>query len=958
MSEKKEESSTKLKLQSVLATGIPLDNITNKTENKELNELDSTTLEFIVPIEHNEQNESIALASIIKEQSDNDKTNTLNHLNEIEEISQSEFSDDDSEDSNLGSKISHTLTEMHSRSINSQSLNGSDLFSGLNVKRQDSLIDFTKMWDMNQLEKEDFNPYNFINQHFGDKGPSTDDIHNLNLFMNKNMNELKLNIDLQQQTNYFPETWHTDMHFVSKVHAMHQELESMIVEYHKVTGSLQQLLSLKDNLHIGISYVNKYQLLIQTVGHIFQSMDLNERRNQLDLLAVSNLCCSALSLAEEFQIKVDPISQKNEKLNNESHHKKINSKQDKESSSQFNKNKDTSSQLQFENVHKSQSQRLEMFEKIKKIRDFIIEQMELELSWRGKEGNLSKLEWICNIEFLEYYRPGLQQLVIKSIRKGTVSLYKKQFKEMKDQEERLLSIPARFRWLKQHLRKFQQEHTYIPSSWNVLQEITLDFCKHFKKFIELTLKMKSDCNVTLLYKALQHTISFERSMDEKFSRSSRDTSNPNNNDLEKNNTENFNITNKESNSENYILENNTNKSDKIKEYKFTGFISPSFSSYMQTAYINHEDSKIQQVVAKVISKSLTEEVELLGYIDSNIAQDIFIVIEQSCNNCVAFNNSNILFGLVQNVWKQQLNRYATYLIESLQKATTETTSKTREMAKKIFTLQYFKDTSSSQSEDKNMIQLKETQIHQVCRILSLAEHCQIETEALENHVKKIIDEKYLVQVSFIDERGLFLKSIKNCCDLIVGHLLTCTIPGLEMMIGLDWKRPTCIRESDYCLTIESGLESALKIVAPKIVDVHFRVISQYFIIRFTSHFQESMYKLKGISMRGAQQLEIDIFYLKEIFRKKLHSHQMEQMDKDDIIYFQKHLSNYFIPIESLIRVLRAEPHQILQSYKREIPSQKRSTEDFHKIIEMKSDISKQDLEILYRIIFNNGKKES
>lgn len=183
-----------------------------------------------------------------------------------------------------------------------------------------------------------------------------------------------------------------------------------------------------------------------------------------------------------------------------------------------------------------------------------------------------------------------------------INKYKLEFTEKYPLEQ----INLRYNWLHKHLRI---KSFNFPKSWNIEQELAIDFCIETRAQMERTLL--TETNGKTISQALKQTVSFEKIMQLKYHK------------------------------------NNDNK----KNYNFNEIISKAFEKYIHLC-IAFEDKNMNEIINKQ-----NDHWEM--------AKDIFLFISISIENIIAYNKGKILFEFVNNVYKKNLRKYGDFLRSQL-----------------------------------------------------------------------------------------------------------------------------------------------------------------------------------------------------------------------------------------------------------------------------------------------------
>eukprot|EP00053_Salpingoeca_punica_P016055 m.149724 g.149724 ORF g.149724 m.149724 type:complete len:855 (+) comp16865_c0_seq1:404-2968(+) len=152
-----------------------------------------------------------------------------------------------------------------------------------------------------------------------------------------------------------------------------------------------------------------------------------------------------------------------------------------------------------------------------------------------------------------------------------------------------------------------------------------------------------------------------------------------------------------------------------------------------------------------------------------------------------------------------------------------------------------------------------------CCILNTSEYCLDTTKQLEEKLKSVVDPSQVASINLNDEQDLYNELISNCVQLLMRSLESQLEPSLTAMTKMKWDGFEEVGDtSPYVLQMGRQITMTVPLIRANLSSS--RKYFTNFCLKFANSFiprvRNAMYKCRGISSIGAEQLLLDMQSIK------------------------------------------------------------------------------------------------
>uniref|UniRef100_A0A7S4J134 Vps53 N-terminal domain-containing protein n=1 Tax=Odontella aurita TaxID=265563 RepID=A0A7S4J134_9STRA len=156
----------------------------------------------------------------------------------------------------------------------------------------------------------------------------------------------------------------------------------------------------------------------------------------------------------------------------------------------------------------------------------------------------------------------------------------------------------------------------------------------------------------------------------------------------------------------------------------------------------------------------------------------------------------------------------------------------------------------------------------VCHVIDTCEYCADTVEALEDLIRDKIDDDYKDKIDMTGEQEAFHDVTARSLRVLVSGLEVRTNEALREMSSKNWATMDSVgEESAYVRKVHGAVQPFVATVRGLIPPSYFRNFCDKYAAAFTSGFYNSIVRLKRISESGTQQLLLDVYNLKTLLLK-------------------------------------------------------------------------------------------
>lgn len=508
--------------------------------------------------------------------------------------------------------------------------------------------------------------------------------------------------------------------------------------------------------------------------------------------------------------------------------------------------------------------------------------------------------------------------------------YEKLFGNGGDQEG-LEHAEKRYPWFYHLLSVIDERMDLVfPKHWLMGRRIAISFCEatraHF--LAQLGVHTPEDMDVTLLLKALQRTLMFEREVAQRFEGASSAPEGVENQDefdedgqlIDPYSAEGIRRKHrrKKREAERKALEEEMEKRGELlgpDEALPTvrGIISRSFDPFM-TAYVALERKNMEQMIQEVMSSEIVDRNGQLPVFSSSV--HMFAYIRNSVKRCTALTNGQTFFDL-QNEFKRCLQSYSLRLLQKLPASPPGGTN----------------DSSGVR------VKLGEKQEEELCFVINTAEYCAETLPSLEEVIRAKIDKAFADSIELANEIDTFHDVGAAAMKSIVGGLETILEDELSAMPKANWQSWEAVGdESNYVSQIGDKLRHFVPVLRQMLSGLYFTNFYDKFAASFVPKILQSVMKCRKVSQVATQQLLLDVYALKTLFLQLpvigQESGSLSSSSTPLIpARYTKFVTHEFQKVESVLKLIGTPNEMLVESFKIMWPEG--NADDFQSIMNMK-----------------------
>jgi hypothetical protein len=412
-------------------------------------------------------------------------------------------------------------------------------------------------------------------------------------------------------------------------------------------------------------------------------------------------------------------------------------------------------------------------------------------------------------------------------------------------------IEKRFVWFRGVLQEFERKFPIFPANWNLQASMARHFLRltrdHILALLDGPRKDPDANNATILLKALQKTIVFEKEMSAWLKRECGTI---------------------------FIGDKEAKESDKAGTgapaskaqtedqeaiTPIVGVASAAFHGYMNPYIQLEEQSMDEHLVEALEGRTVDTRGERPVFTSST---NLFVYIKGSITRCTALTKGNAFF-LLYRAFKDALRKYAQILNSKLPSQSTNPTAAVGGMS----IAGSFGKQESAQAATASYRIPKGDEV-MVCHVITTCEYCADTLEALEDLIRDTIDEEYKPKIDMMEDQEAFHDITAKAIRVLVSGLNNRVENPLKELAMTNWGTFDMVGdESPYVLAIHQETEPFVTSVRKLLPTSYFRSFCDKFAMTFTTAYYDNLIRLKRISDPGTQQLLLDVYNLKTLFMK-------------------------------------------------------------------------------------------
>jgi len=432
-------------------------------------------------------------------------------------------------------------------------------------------------------------------------------------------------------------------------------------------------------------------------------------------------------------------------------------------------------------------------------------------------------------------------------------------------------IERRFSWFRRMLKEVETRFAKtFPAQWLVPHRLCVEFMTTTKAGLLLVLNSGDDevKNVTVLLKALQKSLLFEKDMAAKFEAN-----------------ESMDGTNAAQGGSNGSVAELSN----AELPKLVALLSSVFDPFMGP-YIALERKNLEEMMLKYIEEEQVGQDGALPVYTSSV--QMFGYIKGSVKRCTALTAGQTFFNL-QKEFKACLSQYCQIL---RQKHSTEVGP-----------------AGSKQGGAAPDLKFE----MEVCYVVNTGEYCADTISQLEELIKAKIDGAYADKVELSGVQDQFYDVIAGAIRTLVTTLEGQVEGALKAMGNINWGSVEMVgEESPYVRAINQAVLAFVPNCRSILSSLYFRNFCDKFAAAFCPAFLTLIQKQRRISEEGTQQLLLDVYNLKKMMLELPRvGREPDAADVSVPMSYRKYVEKHMSKVERLLKLVATPVEMLVEHFR-------------------------------------------
>ena len=291
-----------------------------------------------------------------------------------------------------------------------------------------------------------------------------------------------------------------------------------------------------------------------------------------------------------------------------------------------------------------------------------------------------------------------------------------------------------------------------------------------------------------------------------------------------------------------------------------GVGSSAFDDYLAPYIELEEQSMDEQLVEALGDRAVDARGELPVFTSST---SLFVYIKGSITRCTALTKGRAFFLLYQ-ACQEALQKYATVLSGKLPSPMIGASVGGLNLAASVSSFGKQESASTSNASYRIPPGGEVTVSH----VISTCEYCADTVEALEDLIRDTIEDKYKSKIDMTGQQEAFHDVIAKCIRVLVSGLENRMESALKEMASINWATFDMVgEESLYVRSMHDETEPFVTTIRDLIPSSYFRSFCDKFAMAFTNTYYDALIRQKRISEAGTQQLLLDVYNIKTLLMK-------------------------------------------------------------------------------------------
>ncbi|TMW56723.1 hypothetical protein Poli38472_006733 [Pythium oligandrum] len=502
----------------------------------------------------------------------------------------------------------------------------------------------------------------------------------------------------------------------------------------------------------------------------------------------------------------------------------------------------------------------------------------------------------------------------------------------------LQNADKRYPWFYHLLSVIDERMDQVfPKHWRMSRRMCINFCEATRThYLSQVGSMAPDeMDVTLLLKALQRTLMFERDVADRFEGSSsngvenEDEFDDNGQLIDPHSAEGIKRRHrrKKREAERKALEAEMEKRGELFGGQddtlptLRGIISKSFDPFM-TSYVSLERKNMEQMIHEVMSQEIVDRNGQLPVFSSSV--NMFAYIRNSVKRCLALANGQTFFNLHLE-FKRCFQLYSHRLLAKMP---------SQQMI------------AAGDSQGAFKVKLGDKQEEELCFIINTAEYCAETLPSLEEVIRAKIDKAFSDSIELSQEIDTFHDVGAAAMKCIVAGLDTMLEEELNTIPRTNWQTWEAVGdESMYVTQIGEKLRAFVPVLRQMLSSLYFTNFCDKFAASCVPKLLQAVLKCRRVNDVATQQLLLDVYALKTLFLQlpiignETHSSSSSSSTTMIPARYTKFVTQEMAKVENVLKLIGTPNDMLAESFKIMWPEG--TPDDFQSIMNVKG-VKKSD----------------
>ena len=292
-----------------------------------------------------------------------------------------------------------------------------------------------------------------------------------------------------------------------------------------------------------------------------------------------------------------------------------------------------------------------------------------------------------------------------------------------------------------------------------------------------------------------------------------------------------------------------------------GVASVAFEKFMGPYIALEDQSMDEQLINAVDDRTVDTRGELPVFTSST---KLFVYIKGSITRCNAMSRGHAFF-LLYEAFQGAIRKYAQVLGGKLPQQQITQPGVSGGINLQAFGVTGLQNEQSKPSATYTIPPGEETT---VCHVVSTCEYCADTVEALEDLIRDTIDDSYKSKVDMMPQQEVFHDVTAKAIRVLVLGLGNRVEDAWKMMVSTNWAMFDMVgEESQYTRVMHEEIHPFVVACRGLLPTPHFRSFCDKFALAFTKTYYNALVRLKKINEQATQQLLLDVYSLKTLFLK-------------------------------------------------------------------------------------------